>query len=226
METDFLAEKIRRSRQVKTLCEHCGNVSYKDLVSESEVEEEESGAFVEHRLYRCTICDDVILEKVTRRLPDDYQGSWQHRFRSAAAEIVSSEQLWPAPLSLPPEVPDRVREIYEKARLVRRVPSSFVVQIGRALEAMAKDKNAEGRTLNNKLNWLISQGLLPQVLGQMGHINRILRNWGAHDAETEVQPEDVEIVDEFFRTIVEYLYVAPAKVDRIQELIDRRQSNA
>jgi len=91
---------------------------------------------------------------------------------------------------------------------------------------MAKDKNAEGRTLNNKLNWLISQGLLPQVLGQMGHINRILRNWGAHDAETEVQPEDVEIVDEFFRTIVEYLYIAPAKVDRIQELIDRRQSNA
>lgn len=80
--------------------------------------------------------------------------------------------------------------------------------------------------MNDRLNWLVSQGLLPQVLGQMGHINRIFRNWGAHDAEIDVESEDIEMVDEFFRAIVEYLYVAPAKVDRIQKLINQKQGTS
>jgi len=222
---DSLAERIRQSTQIKTLCSHCGNVSFKDLLCQDETEKNDR-LFVEHQLYRCTICNNVILKETTRRLPDDYHGSKQPRFHSAALETIEVKQLWPAPLSLPVEVPDRVREIYEEARLVKRSPSSFVVQIGRALEAMAKDKNAHGRTLNDKLNWLVSQGLLPQVLGQMGHINRIFRNWGAHDTETDVETEDVEMVDEFFRAIVEYLYVAPAKVDRIQKLISQRQDGS
>jgi len=224
-DTDFLAEKIRRSTQIKTLCDHCGNVSLKDLIYENETEKD-GKVFIKHRLYRCTICDSVVLQETTCRLPDDYHGSKQPRFRSAALETIEEKQLWPPPLSLPSEVPERVRKIYEEARLVKRSPSSFVVQIGRALEAMAKEKNAQGKTLSDRLNWLVCQGLLPQVLGEMGHINRIFRNWGAHDADTDVGQEDVEIVDEFFRAIVEYLYIAPTKVRRIQTLIAQRQGKS
>ena len=220
---DFVAEHIRQSRQIKTLCDHCGNVSFKDLIAKEEVEED--GTFLEHRLYRCTICNDVILEKEVRQIPDDYTGGVQYWLRSTAAKTVGVGQLWPTPLSLSPEVPDRVREIYEEARLVSRSPTSFVVQIGRALEAATKDKGANGRTLNDRLNWLTCQGLLPEVFGEMGHISRIFRNWGAHDVDENVEPEDVEVVDEFFRAIVEYLYVARAKVDRIRTLIDGRRSN-
>ena len=78
--------------------------------------------------------------------------------------------------------------------------------------------------MNNKLDWLIREGHLPEVFGQMGHINRIVRNWGAHDAQVDVESEDVEIVDEFFKAIIEYLYVAPSRVNRVQSLIQQRQS--
>jgi hypothetical protein len=226
-ENDFIAGRIRESQQIKTLCDHCGNISFKDLICEDSIVEQEGNTiFIKHQFYRCTICNDVILKKTTLQLPDDYQGSKQHPYLVPKGETVEEEQLWPASLSLPIEVPDRVRKIYEEARLVKRSPSSFVVQIGRALEAITKDKKAQGRTLNDRLNWLTNQEFLPPVLGQMGHINRILRNWGAHDAETEVELEDVEIVDEFFRAIVEYLYVAPAKVKKIQELVDSRQGTS
>jgi hypothetical protein len=57
----------------------------------------------------------------------------------------------------------------------------------------------------------------------MGHINRIFRNWAAHDAEIDVQPDDVEVVDEFFKAIVEYLYIAPAKIERVEELLKERR---
>ena len=70
---------------------------------------------------------------------------------------------------------------------------------------MTKDSNAKGRTLSEKLNWLVKEERLPEVFGEMGHISTILRNWGAHDAEIDVEPEDVEVVDEFFKAIIKYL---------------------
>jgi hypothetical protein len=223
--TDFLANMARSSGQIKTLCDHCSNVSYKQLVCKDEAEAEDR-VFVEYRLYRCTICHNVVLVKITRCLPDDYQGSRQPQDRIAAATTTEERQLWPEPLSLPLEIPDRVRRLYEEARLVRRSPSSFVMQLGRALAAVTKDKGAAGHNLYERFNWLTSQDLLPDVFGQMAQINRILRNWGAHDSETEIEPEDARIADEFFRAIVEYLYIAPAKVDRIKDLISRRQNKS
>jgi len=208
-----------------TYCDHCGNLTFKRQIGDYFTAPNDRGAFTSYTLYRCEICERPVLEQVTHQLPDDYGGSKQPRFYLSAAEVARVEQLWPPSLSLPPEAPVRVREIYREAQVVmKRSPSSFVVQIGRALEAVARDKNAQGRTLNDRLNWLVREGHLPEVFGQMGHINRILRNWGAHDAEIDVEPEDVQVVDEFFKAIIEYLYVAPQKVDTVQKLIQQRQS--
>ena len=133
---------------------------------------------------------------------------------------IAFEQLWPEALTLPSEAPERVRKIYQEARAIKqRSPSSFVVQIRRALEAVANEQGAEGSTLMAKTQWLIKQGLLPEVFAEMTHITRMLGNLGAHDAEKDVLPADVQVVDEFFRAIIEYLYVARAKVARVKALI-------
>ena len=72
-----------------------------------------------------------------------------------------------------------------------------------------------------KTQWLIKQGLLPEVFAEMTHITRMLGNLGAHDAEKDVLSADVQIVDEFFRAIIEYLYVARAKVARVKSLMTK-----
>lgn len=62
-------------------------------------------------------------------------------------------------------------QIYEEARAIKqRSPSSFVVQIRRALEAVANEQGAEGNSLMAKTQWLIKQGLLPEVFAEMTHI--------------------------------------------------------
>jgi hypothetical protein len=209
-----------------TYCDHCGNLAFRRRIGDYFTAPDDSGMFTSYILYRCEICGGAVLEQITHQLPADYGGSKQPRFYQTAAEITRVEQLWPPSLRLPPEAPARVREIYEEARSVmRRSPSSFVVQIGRALEAVTSDRGTQGHTLNERLNWLIKEGHLPEVFGEMGHISRMFRNWGAHDTEIDVESEDVEVADEFFKAIIEYLYVAPAKVSRVQSLIQQRQSN-
>lgn len=208
-----------------TYCDHCGNRTYRAVRGSYETEPDETGTFASFVLYECTICRLPVLEEVSCQLREDSQGSRQPRFRAEDAESARITQLWPPAAALPPEVPDRVREIYQEARAVmRRSPSSFVVQVGRALEALTRDKGSQGRTLGERLNWLIEQGHLPPVLGEMAHINRVFRNWGAHDAEVDVGPDDAEIADEFFGAIIEYLYIAPARVSRVQSLLNQRPS--
>lgn len=211
--------------RLKGLCDHCGNVTFQDVIDER-TRDEFSATYI---YCQCSICDEVTL----RRLNYDWR-AYEKLVDEAAAEYlpeemdldeIEPETLWPPALSLPPEAPERVRAIYEEARRVRRQsPSSFAVQIGRAMEAVASDKNAEGHTLNQKLRWLVDKRDLPDVFGRMLHANRIFRNWGAHDAATDVEAEDVEIIDQFFRAFIEYLYVAPAKVQQVEKLIsDRKQ---
>ena len=72
-----------------------------------------------------------------------------------------------------------------------------------------------------KTQWLIKEGLLPEVFAEMTHITRMLGNLGAHDAEKDVAPSDVQVVDEFFRAIIEYLYVARAKVAKVKALMGK-----
>ena len=134
---------------------------------------------------------------------------------------IDFEQLWPPSVSFPPIVPERIRDIYDEARLVRRQsPTSFVVQIRRGLEATVNDRHAEGRTLHSQIEWLIQQGELPRVFGEMIHIARMIGNMGAHDGQRDVRPEDADVSDRFFRAVIEYIYVAPDLLNNVRALKD------
>ena len=70
--------------------------------------------------------------------------------------------------------------------------------------------------LADKLTYLAGAGRIPQTLAEMAHHLKELRNLGAHDAEDTVTEEDVPIILDFLEAILEYLYVAPAKVAAVQ----------
>src|SRR6266566_4036258 len=73
-----------------------------------------------------------------------------------------------------------------------------------------------GRTLSDKLNNLMGSDRIPKTLAEMAHQLRQIRNLGAHDADDEVTGEDASIMMDFLDTILEYLYVAPAKVAAVK----------
>jgi hypothetical protein len=58
--------------------------------------------------------------------------------------------------------------------------------------------------------------IIPQTLAEMAQQLRQIRNLGAYDANDEVTEEDVPIIMDFLEAILEYLYVAPAKIAAVQ----------
>ena len=73
--------------------------------------------------------------------------------------------------------------------------------------------------LAERLKNLANSGRIPQTLAEMAQQLRLLRNLGAHD--DEVTEEDVPIILDFLEAILEYLYVAPAKIAAVQARLDR-----
>jgi len=126
--------------------------------------------------------------------------------------------IWPARLMSGSAVPAPVATIYAEAAVVKRIsPNSFAVQIRRALEAVCADRGATGHSLHGMLAELGRRGDLPPVLVEMTDVLRLLGNVGAHASDRTVRPSQVDALDEFFRAVVEYVYIAPEKLRRFRE---------
>jgi hypothetical protein len=111
-------------------------------------------------------------------------------------------------------VPKNVSEIYSEAfRIKRLAPNAFAVQIRRALEALCEDRGAKTGILEKRLSTLAERGEIPTTLAAVSSVLRLIGIVGAHAAEELVKPWQVYAIDEFFRTVIEYVYVAPSKLN-------------
>jgi hypothetical protein len=158
------------------------------------------------------------------------QGDPAEEGPSGAIEYFRNSSLvWPKSAVLEKPVPPIVADIYREAAVVKRLsPNSFAVQIRRALEAVCADKGASGRSLYEMLTELGRRGDLPPVLAEMTDVLRLLGNVGAHASDRTVRPSQVDALDEFFRAVIEYVYIAPAKLHSFRDKLKgfQRQGEA
>jgi hypothetical protein len=93
---------------------------------------------------------------------------------------------------------------------------------GRTLEAVCEHEGIAGRNLAERLHQLQEGNRIPPMLADMARQLRIIRNIGAHNINTgDVTREDAATVMEFLEAILEYLYVAPAKVANVERRLQR-----
>jgi hypothetical protein len=205
-----LTVNTRGQPSLKGFCDHCGNITFQTIVSKEVSKSKDTP--VTYTFSRCTICDGMALR--------EHPGDWTTPKKIGDERLTSDipfRQLWPPTTSFSSEVPKRIRTIYDEARRVRRQsPSSFVVQLRRSFEALVKDRQAEGRTLYAQVQWMIDHDQLPNVFAEMMQVARMIGNLGAHDAEKDVTDLDAEVSDQFFRAIIEYIYIAPALLERVK----------
>lgn len=113
-------------------------------------------------------------------------------------------------------VPEKLLKKYEEIWFLRmQVPNAFANQIRRCLEMICNDFHAKGKTLFSKLIDLKEKGLLPGENEELTRVIREVGNIGSHDSGQDLDIWDVELLDEFFKTIVDYLYIVPAKLKRL-----------
>ena len=136
-------------------------------------------------------------------------------------KLADYELMWPEPGKMHSSVPASVQKCYAEAAAIKsRAPNAFANQIRRALEALCKDRGTGNRVLAQNIQELATRGEIPPTLAEMTDVLRMLGNIGSHAADEEIAPEYVEVIDDLFRAIIEYVYVAPWKVREFKARLD------
>lgn len=189
-------------------CPHCGNTAPQEFGPLFTCPGPEEDETIVCALTQCSTCEYVLLYEELR--DDEF------------IELADATLLWPEAGRLHNAVPEKVRESYQKAVRLKPIhPPAFANQIGVALERMCKDQGATGRSLADKLRDLRNREILPATLAEMTEKVRVFRNLGSHaDDDDEVTPADADAIDEFFRAVVEYVYVAPHRVAEVKKRLD------
>ena len=208
-------------KQILTQCYHCGNKGLLNVLSQHtkewiDYEYDEYGndigvSFREDMkwsLLECAVCGKVTLYEEYSNSVDEY--------------CDMKEILYPLSRYDGIGVPTFIKSAFESALKVKQIDSAIcLLSLRRTLEAICKDKNAEGNNLEKKIEHLISKGVLPVGLEDACWVIRQLGNDAAHADKSVFYVDEVNQVISFVELILEYLYSAPIKMSKLKERIDK-----
>lgn len=121
-------------------------------------------------------------------------------------------------------VPERIHVEYKRAQKVKNVDAGYyLIGLRRTLEAICVENGIDKGLLWKKLEQLATIRQLPQVFADMAAHLKDLGNIGAHDFDINVGASDATVASDFIVAILEYLYIAPAKLDRVKKELARRR---
>ena len=211
-------------------CPHCGNKTPHRLVYhheanassitiENQPQDELPG---EYFLAACETCDRALLYYFGQDVIEVYLGADDEEDLFQLSVLV-----WPM-RGVPPSLPEPVSHCYQDALRIKQIsPSAFVVQVRRALEALCDDRQAIRGKLHKRLQYLKEKGEIPPTLAEMTDVIRLLGNVGAHETDQgqELTPSEASVVDDFFRALVEYIYVAPKRLEEYRTSLRSLRNN-
>jgi len=204
--------------QRTAFCPHCGNTAQQTvLFRHSYVGEtytmngkrSEVGVPCEYFVVVCETCKDLLLYHAMAGdgISDNFQeGALQY----------------PKTPKLHRSVPESVRDCYMEAAQIQNIaPNAYAVMLRRALEVLCDDREIEDGVLQVRLAALARRGEIPPVLAEMTAVLRVLGNAGAHSSAQNISVPLTWGMDDFFRAIVEYVYVEPRKLQDFKQRIER-----
>lgn len=116
-------------------------------------------------------------------------------------------------------IPGDILELYEQIWPLRqRSPAAFIGQIKRLLMDICDDENIEGEGFRSRMKNLLSPERCPGSSNDnLDSIVEVLDVMGESKPDGQLNVWDVEIADNFFRMVLELVYLIPAKIKRIAE---------
>lgn len=87
-----------------------------------------------------------------------------------------------------------------------------------ALQIALRKHHAKGNNLNQEIDDLANQGLLPPIMKEWAHAVRLVGNDSAHPKpdENAPSPQDVKELVRFLDFLLEYLYDLPHRIQRFR----------
>jgi hypothetical protein len=200
-------------------CRHCGKAASMQVVGTHdevrEVHDDEdpfNDSYHEGLVYTMCVCPSchkitVVEEEVNSR---------------ASPSHLGKSIIFPQPARIPDGLPSSVERAFAEASSVRTVnPNAYAVLLGRVLDKVCQDRNVEGENLNSKIRILADRGEIPKPLSEIAHSLRQLRNVGAHADLGDLTADEIPLLDDLCRAILEYVYTARQLLARVQEHLSR-----
>lgn len=200
-------------------CGHCLNISTMKhngsvSVTMEEVRDELGMGYDIEQVYevlQCPACNEVTIRTYT----------WVDHMEEDEVAVPFT-YLYPQNRKVPDGLPQEIKKSYELAQKVRTVDANaYAVLVGRVLELVCADQNAEGRDLYHKLSDLANKGIIPSKLVDVAQKLRDLRNVGAHAVLGELTQEEIPVLDDLINALLEYVYSAPHLVQRAESKLKR-----
>jgi hypothetical protein len=210
---------------VVMLCDHFGRRTTFYIRShymhtdhfEEDFEHSETFIYTTWYIMQCSGCSKPAVTQVTKSSKLVSPRQWKD-------SLPSVDVLYPTGKTPLTNLPEVIEKKYAEALRVSNIsPSSCAVLVRKTLEAVCKHENAPGRVLADKLKNLADTGRIPQTLVDVALHLRQLGNLGAHFDEDEVTETDVLIILDFVELLLEYLYVAPAKIEAVKQRLNKQK---
>lgn len=207
------------------VCYHCANTvpqkrigSYQGQQLYEHIDGRRFGEDFVYDLYQCPTCQGISIYGDFLKYPI---------FPGLAARLIypRGSHLLPEPHKLASIecIPKRILKLYEEIWPLRHIaPNAFAGQVRRALEFICRDQKAQGTNLFQQLKDLVTRGTFPGYFAEITELMRRIGNWGSHAGEEDINFWDAELLDDFFRSVVEYVYIAPSKIERLKQRIRSR----
>jgi hypothetical protein len=195
-------------------CGHCHNKAPMEIVhiqSETRESSDSNDPFLYnagdvYELLKCPACEGISLRKYY----------WNDAIMDGSD--VQFELLYPLGEKSPRGLPDKIARAYEAAQKVRNIDANaYGVLLGRVLDFICEDRQASGKTLDEKLQNLAQRGEIPDKLVSVATGIRRLRNVGAHADLGELTSAELPVLDDLTLAILEYVYYAPLLATEAQE---------
>jgi Domain of unknown function (DUF4145) len=215
------AEFMSQSKQQATeflKCRHCGNYAPMNIVAsyylstkpepyypEDEYYNSEPDYGYNYELLMCLACKKVTLRKCFEHDCMDPEDS-------------KIEILYPPQAVKLFYLPSSVQKAYEAALKARAIDANaYAILLGRMLEVVCENRKVKGENLYDKLKALAEKGEIPNNLVGVAHGLRTLRNIGAHEPLEGLSSDEIPILDDLSRAILEYIYIAPTLARQAEE---------
>jgi len=211
------------------LCGHCGKHAVFTVCAQNDVKPTFSDDYPGQeitiwRILLCSSCGEPTLE----RSWIEYKYERDIDFTALTIPVAAEKKiLYPGAKVAKPltDIPAVIAKEYEATLRVRDVSSNACAVLARrTLEAIFTHEGAIGGSLYQKIDTLLKSTSIPPLLADVAHLGRHIGNLGAHFEKGEATEADVAIMLDFLETILEYLYVIPAKVTLVKSRLNQASS--
>ena len=159
-------------------------------------------------LLSCPVC-----EKVT--LIEEYNEEFSRDYYTAV------ETLYPQSTIDYTGVPEKIKNAFESAMKVKNIDTAVCsLALRRVLEAICKERGAEGKSLEAMIKNMIDRNVLPKMFDDACWIVRQLGNSAAHGDNKHFSLRQVDQTIVFMQNIINYLYALPEKMKEMRSEIE------